>query len=533
MKILFITVLFLTYVNSYVGNQIITLKLNWKYQFQFAGYIMAKEMGYYDDVGLDVRIYEFQNENNFIELIKRGDIEFAVGRPSLMIDRYKGEDVVALGAIFQHSPMVLLTLERDDINSIDDLRNKRIMVTADATISSSLIAMFFSNGIKLSSLNIQKHSFNIDDLIKRRTDAMASYISNEPVLLKNRGIEYKIFNPKDFGFDFYEDILYTSSLYIKNNPRVVKDFYEATIKGWKYAFNNIKKSAITIYNSYNTQNKSLNCLIEEGHALRKYALDNDINKIGYLDKVRLSKMNDVYKIIGLVDSDIDLDNFVYEHNNNDMIELKFNNNQLYLYILYFSILFAIIFLLVIYLIVRKRWLIPNSTLNDVINRQTEKLKEESLTDPLTEVKNRKAYNEKLDELFNMYRRYKNSFCIISIDIDDFKLINDTYGHKFGDDILIKFCRLAEGHIRVNDYFFRVGGEEFMVLLPNTEIDNGLKVCEKLLFCTKNLKIDNSSVTISMGLVEVQEDDTPETIYSRVDTLLYASKRNGKNQISTK
>ncbi|QKF80848.1 GGDEF domain-containing protein [Halarcobacter ebronensis] len=533
MKILFTLLLSFSLLYSYVGNKIISLQLNWKNQFQFAGYIMAKELGYYNDVKLDVRLIEFSRGRDAIELLKSGDIEFAIGRPSLMIDKSKGEDLVALGAIFQHSPMVLLTRDSVDINDITDLKNRKVMITNDAKISASLIAMFISNNIQLKDIKIQEHSFNIQDLIDKKTDAMASYISNEPIVLKNRGINYKIFNPRDYGFDFYEDILFTSSLYLENNPQIVKDFYEATIKGWKYAFDNIRKSATVIYEKYNTQKKSLKSLIEEGYSLKEYAIDNDINKIGHLDKRRLEKICDVYKIIGLLDSEVDIDSFVYKNNNYDVIELELSNNQIYLYIFYFLIIFGLLTLLIIYYIIRKRWLIPTATLDDVIETKTNQLKEESITDSLTEVKNRKAYNEKIKELLNTKKRHSTPFCLVSIDIDDFKKINDEFGHDIGDEVLIKFCRLVEMHLRANDTIFRVGGEEFMILLPNTDIENGHKVCKKLLLCTQEslLVEEKKNVTVSVGLVEVKEDDTEESIYKRVDILLYKSKRNGKNQIS--
>ncbi|WP_164970286.1 GGDEF domain-containing protein [Halarcobacter ebronensis] len=533
MKILFTLLLSFSLLYSYVGNKIISLQLNWKNQFQFAGYIMAKELGYYNDVKLDVRLIEFSRGRDAIELLKSGDIEFAIGRHSLMIDKSKGEALVALGAIFQHSPMVLLTRDSVDINEITDLKNRKIMITNDAKISASLIAMFISNNIQLKDIRIQEHSFNIQDLIDKKTDAMASYISNEPIVLKNRGINYKIFNPRDYGFDFYEDILFTSSLYLENNPKIVKDFYDATIKGWKYAFDNIRKSATVIYEKYNTQKKSLKSLIEEGYSLKEYAIDNDINKIGHLDKRRLEKICDVYKIIGLLDSEVDIDSFVYKNNNYDVIELELSNNQIFLYTFYSLIIFGLLTLLIIYYIIKKRWLIPTATLDDVIETKTNQLKEESITDSLTEVKNRKAYNEKIKELLNTKKRHSIPFCLVLIDIDDFKKINDEFGHDIGDEVLINFCRLVEIHLRTNDTIFRVGGEEFMILLPNTDIENGHKVCRKLLHCTQEslLVEEKKKVTVSVGLVEVKEDDTEESIYKRVDILLYKSKRNGKNQIS--
>ena len=82
----------------------------------------------------------------------------------------------------------------------------------------------------------QKHSFSVDDLIAGKTDAIAAYISNEPFQMQNTGVDYTIFAPKDYGFDFYSDILFTSQNLYKENPQLVDRFQQASLRGWEYAF---------------------------------------------------------------------------------------------------------------------------------------------------------------------------------------------------------------------------------------------------------------------------------------------------------
>jgi ABC-type nitrate/sulfonate/bicarbonate transport system substrate-binding protein len=270
----------------------VTLQLNWLNQFQFAGYYMAKEKGFYNEVGLDVNIKEFSANTNLAEVIKTKKADFAVGRSSLLIDKINGEDVVALGAIFQESPLVLLVRKDSNINSVKDLKNKNIMITSDASSSASILAMLIANGLRENDFIAQKHSFDLNDLINGTTDAMASYLSNEPILLKDKNIEYKVFDPKDYGFNFYSDILFTSSKFIKENPKLTKDFYDATIKGWMYAFENIGETAEIIFKKYNTQNKSLIHLVKEGEVLKKLAYMDD-KYIGHLDEKKLRSIGSV------------------------------------------------------------------------------------------------------------------------------------------------------------------------------------------------------------------------------------------------
>ncbi len=157
----------------------------------------------------------------------------------------------------------------------------------------------------------------------------------------------------------------------------------------------------------------------------------------------------------------------------------------------------------------------------------------TVIDDLTKTKNRRAYHEKIEELLALYKRYDSTFSMIIFDIDNFKKINDTYGHQAGDSVLIDLCNLIQSHIRQNDYLFRVGGEEFVLLLQNTDLENGKSVANNLLKLIENdlNTIENKTITVSMGLSEVNKDDTEDSIYKRVDRLLYKSKENGKNRVT--
>ncbi|WP_320035899.1 ABC transporter substrate-binding protein [Halarcobacter sp.] len=532
MKILFMIILIFISINAQEIKDI-KVQFSWKNQFQFAGFIIAKEKGFYKDLGLNVKLLEFDPNRKQIDMIKGGEIDFAVNRSSILIDKSKGQNIVALGAIFQHSPLVLLIKDNKNIEKIEQLENKKVMITTDAKFSASIIAMLNANGIELSQIKILKHSFNIEDLINDKTDAMASYISNEPIVLEEKNIAYKVFDPKVYGFDFYDDIIYTTSLFIKNNPNITKKFYEATIRGWNYAFENIPQTAELIYEKYNTQNKSLNSLIKEGKILKNYAYDKHGN-IGTLDKDRLVKINDVYRLMGLVKKQNNIEEFIYKENSvKNSINLVISDKNLYIYILISVFVIFIIVLLIIYFVIKKKWLITSYVFEKEMKQKTKQLKEEVYIDALTNIKNRKAFDEKLAVMLNDYKRYKNIFSIIYIDIDNFKTINDNYGHKIGDEVLCNFCRLVETKLRSNDYFYRVGGEEFIILLPNTNIENGIKVSEKLLESTKEkIKIENKiCVTISIGLCEVKDEDDVCTLYKRVDSLLYKSKTEGKDRVS--
>ena len=165
-----------------------------------------------------------------------------------------------------------------------------------------------------------------------------------------------------------------------------------------------------------------------------------------------------------------------------------------------------------------------------LDNAQKKLKEQSYMDELTNIYNRKFYYKKISELLSIYERYKTPFSILMYDIDDFKNVNDTYGHAVGDDVLIEMSRLIDSHIRTSDYHCRIGGEEFIILFSEIDLSKVKVVAEKIRKSVEeDLKtIQNQKITISIGITEVSPNDDKDTIFKRVDDLLYEAKNGGKN-----
>ena len=286
----------------------VSLQLQWLHQFQFAGFYIAKEKGYYKEAGLEVDIKEFSNQIDILADIQSQKATYAIGRSSLLIHQSKTPDLVLLDAIFEHSPSVLLTTD-PTITQLHDLKNKRIMVTQDQSVSSSFYAMLFSVGVQSQNIIQQKHSFNLDDLINQKTDAIASYISNEPFQLHQRNIDFTIFNPRDYGYDFYGDLLYTSKKELNEHPQRAKKFTLASRKGWSEAFRDVEATAKLVFEKYNTQDKSLQSLIYEGKALKSLWCNHP--EIGpMLNYKRFDKMADFYMINNLIASKPNLTEFL-------------------------------------------------------------------------------------------------------------------------------------------------------------------------------------------------------------------------------
>ena len=249
-KLLITYLLLLLSLHASESNQKVTLYLDWLNQFQFAGYYMAKENGYYNDLDLDVNIIEYSKDanNDITQKVIKDEAVYGIGKSSLIIDKFAGNDIILLSSIFQNSPMALISLSSSNIKTPKDLINKKIMITNDAKESVSIKSLLMAEGVNFEDLNTQNFSSNeINDLINGNIDAIACYLSNEPFILKQKNIDFNIIHPNNYNFDFYEGILFTSQKELKNNPIRAQNFNQASIKGWEYAFNNIEKTAKIIY----------------------------------------------------------------------------------------------------------------------------------------------------------------------------------------------------------------------------------------------------------------------------------------------
>ncbi|MEN6450968.1 MAG: diguanylate cyclase [Thermoguttaceae bacterium] len=148
------------------------------------------------------------------------------------------------------------------------------------------------------------------------------------------------------------------------------------------------------------------------------------------------------------------------------------------------------------------------------------------TDPLTGVNNRRGLDEALGAQLAMMARYNAFFAIAMIDIDHFKLVNDREGHLNGDRVLQELARLFDERIRETDIVGRYGGEEFVIVMPQTDLSGGCIFTERL----RADVAERLSVTISGGVTAARESDTPETLLARADAALYAAKTAGRNRI---
>lgn len=262
----------------------VKLQLQWKYQFQFAGFLVAKERGFYKDVGLDVDILEYHNTNSMQELMD-GKIDYAINNSIIVYKDKKLQDVTLLATYFQRSPLVIIA--QPEIKSAQGLMGKTIMMSKNNLYNSSLSTLLDYFSINTKNTHFIAPSFNINDFISKKVDAITAFKSNEVFELNQKKVPYNIIDPVEYGFSTNAINLFSSYKKVKNNPEQIKRFLSATKKGWVYALKHIDATAHMIHQKYQKK-KSFALLQYEGHVTKQLMLPN-MYEVGEINEAFITK----------------------------------------------------------------------------------------------------------------------------------------------------------------------------------------------------------------------------------------------------
>ncbi len=298
-------------LNAAGNTQQVVLQLAWKHQFQFAGYYAALEKGYYRDAGLAVTLVQGGEGHFAREELLAGRAQYGVAGAELILHRAAGDPFVVLAPIFQHSPSILLTRADSPASSFQDLVGKRVMLLP-GTKDADILAAFQNEGIDQSEFIRLDQSYDLNDLIAGRTDAVSAYSTNEPWLLERAGIKPGILSPRTYGVDFYSDCLFTTGREIAEHPHRVARFIGASLQGWEYAMANQEEIIDLIVNRYGVK-KSKDHLRHEAMAMERLMLP-DLVEVGHMNPGRWRHIANTYATLGMLDPDFSLQGFLYTPN---------------------------------------------------------------------------------------------------------------------------------------------------------------------------------------------------------------------------
>lgn len=312
---MFIFLVLMLLCQSVQAAETVVLQLKWLHSFQFAGYYAAKEKGFYAEEGLNVEIQEaIVGKDDYTASVVNGTAQYGVADTSLLIQRLNDKPVVVLASIFQHNPLVLATLKKSGIVSPHELIGKKVMSRFND--DAPFYTMYYEAGINPDNIIRVGHSFNLDDLINGKVDAISIYLTDQIDELKQKNIQFNIIDPRTYGINFLGDNLYTTEKEIAEHPERVQRFLRASLKGWDYAVKHPDEVIDIILKKYNTRQrltfKHLNFEATESIKM----IRPDAVPLGSTDIKRFERPAETYKQLKLVKSTEKLKGFVYRQSIN-------------------------------------------------------------------------------------------------------------------------------------------------------------------------------------------------------------------------
>lgn len=286
----------------------ITIQLKWNHSFQFAGYYAAIEKGYYAEAGLDVHLRERQIGESVIDKVMDGEAEYGITDSGLLLSRLKGRPVVLVAQVFQHSPLVLITMGQSGIATPYNLEGKRIML-ASADHDELSIRMMLRESIGSIAYTPVPHTQTVDDLIEGRVDAMAGYLSDQPFQLKARGHSVYVIHPRDYGLLDYGDNLFTTQAELQKHPKRVAAVRAATLRGWEYAFEHSDEIIDLIRRNYAPKSPR-ELLAYEARMTHTLVLP-EVIPLGVVNVGRLEQIAKMFVKMGVLDTAEIPGDFVY------------------------------------------------------------------------------------------------------------------------------------------------------------------------------------------------------------------------------
>ena len=296
--------------SSSTTSDTIVLQLKWKHQFQFAGYYAALEKGFYKEEGLDVVLREHDQKRSPVKVLLEGDAQYAVTGSDILLHRGNGAPVIALAAIFQHSPYAFLVRADSGIETIEDLAGRRVMLGTGSQ-DAALHAALRRAGLQRNNYTMIPSSFDAKSLLRNETDAFNAYITDQGYWLEQAGVLPLYLVPKKYGVDFYGDILATTEQELAKHPERVRKFRKATLKGWQYALSHPGELIDLILKKYNAQQMTRDHLQYEANASREL-IQPLLVEIGHMNPQRWKHIESIFRELDFLKPDKEITGLIYQ-----------------------------------------------------------------------------------------------------------------------------------------------------------------------------------------------------------------------------
>lgn len=229
----------------------VSLRLQWFPQYQFAGYIVAKEKGFYQEQGLDVTIQPGGPGTVSLPLVASGSDTFgSTGAGTIFLAREQGVKVVSLATIFQTSPVGFMVHKDSGIVSPQDFLGRTVGVFYGDNVETEYRALLAATHVDRTHIIEVPGEFNLTSFLARRVDVWPVYITDQPNLARKEGADINLIMARDYGVMLLGDVLFTTETFAQQNPHTVQAFVNGTLRGWDYALNHLEET-VKIIGTYN------------------------------------------------------------------------------------------------------------------------------------------------------------------------------------------------------------------------------------------------------------------------------------------
>ena len=287
----------------------VSIQFNWKYQFEVAGFIAAKEKGFYENVGLDVELKEYNPEVDILFDVLNNKVTYGISSSNIVLENKKIASIVLLATYLQKSPLVFIT--KPDIRTPSQFLGKTIMGNKDELKNSSLALLLSHFNINFSNTKFIPHNFKIDDFINGKVEIMSAFRSNQLYELDKRKIDYNIIDPADYGFVMSAVNLYTSKEEAFKNKDRTQKFIEATNRGWEYALKNKEEIIDILIKKYGV-NKSKEALLYERDVVNQVMM-RDFYPIGKVSPELTQRLVKQLSYSGMIEPNQKINHIFFEN----------------------------------------------------------------------------------------------------------------------------------------------------------------------------------------------------------------------------
>ncbi|WP_341503511.1 ABC transporter substrate-binding protein [Gallaecimonas sp. GXIMD4217] len=441
----------------------LVLQLRWLHQPQFAGYYMAKHLGYYQEAGLDVEIRAGGPSRFPVDEVTEGRAHYGVGNTEVFVRWASGAPLKALAALYQHSPSVLLARADSGIKTLSDLPGKKVMFFP-GDLDPELIAMLRKSGIEPDSFQHLGTSTDVRDLIEGRVDAFNAYLTNEPFYLQELGIPVTILDPRAQDLDFYSDILFTTERELERHPLRAQRFLQASLRGWEYAVDHPEET-LDIISEYYGVTKTREHMRFELNMARQLIMP-ELVSLGHVSERRWRRIADILTQTGQLPPIADVSAFLHRPGHlNERPWLPWLS----------SAVLALLGGLLLWLLSRQHGALQ------VTRRRLEHAQEKLGNDVITGLWTRSRLFTEL--AMRQSQPQPPEASLVVLHLDNLRELNLDFGYGQGDQMLQALAQELNKELLAEDIMARGDGARLLLYLPRSNHPHpdsfAQAVCEQL------------------------------------------------------